>query len=51
MNGYKKLKTDWPLRAETDKIYMDVVGEINDKMEAIEITVFYPKEFEAFRKR
>lgn len=28
MNGYRKLKTDWPLRAETDKIYSEVFGDL-----------------------
>lgn len=32
MNGYRKLKTDWTLRAETDKIYAEVFGDVPEKL-------------------
>lgn len=27
-DNFKKLKTDWKLRLDTDKIYEEVVGEV-----------------------
>lgn len=47
----KLLKTEWPLRQETDKLYTDIVGDLPEKIEAIDIIVHYAKEFEAFRKK
>lgn len=41
----KLLKTDWPLRQETDKLYTDIVGDLPEKVEAVDIIVYYAKEF------